>query len=31
VELDACETDMLQAVKDSYKYLVSSGLGQGSK
>lgn len=31
VELDACETDMLQAVKDSYNYLVSSGLGQGNK
>jgi len=31
VELDACETDMLQAVKDSYKYLVSSGLGEGNK
>lgn len=31
VELDACETDMLQAVKDSYKYLTSSGLGQGNK
>jgi sugar phosphate isomerase/epimerase len=31
VELDACDTDMLQAVKDSYKYLVSSGLGAGNK
>lgn len=31
VELDACETDMLQAVKDSYRYLKDSGLGLGTK
>lgn len=29
VELDACATDMMQAVKDSVKYLVSKGLGKG--
>lgn len=31
VELDACDTDMLEAVEDSYHYLVGSGLAQGSK
>lgn len=30
VELDACATDMLQAVKDSYRYLVGNGLAQGN-
>jgi len=31
VELDTCDTDMLQAVKDSYTYLVSNGLAAGNK
>jgi sugar phosphate isomerase/epimerase len=31
VELDDCATDMMTAVADSYKYLVSTGLGFGSK
>jgi sugar phosphate isomerase/epimerase len=31
VELDKCDTDMLKAVEDSYKYLTSSGLGEGRK
>ena len=31
VELDACETDMLEAVKQSYKYLTSNGLAEGNK
>lgn len=31
VELDACETDMLEAVKQSYLYLTSSGLALGNK
>jgi len=31
VELDACATDMLEAVKKSYRYLVSKGLGTGSR
>ncbi|HSV86860.1 MAG TPA: sugar phosphate isomerase/epimerase [Levilinea sp.] len=29
VELDNCDTDMLEAVKDSYQYLVREGLGHG--
>ncbi len=29
VELDACDTDMIEAVRDSYNYLVSTGLGHG--
>jgi sugar phosphate isomerase/epimerase len=29
VELDACATDMMTAVKESYDYLVGSGLAQG--
>jgi sugar phosphate isomerase/epimerase len=29
VELDSCDTDMLTAVKESYEYLVSEGLGRG--
>ena len=31
VELDSCDTDMMQAVEDSYKYLVGNGLAQGRK
>lgn len=31
VELDACATDMVQAVKDSYKFLVGKGLALGNK
>lgn len=31
VELDACETDMLEAVRESYEYLTSAGLGVGNK
>lgn len=31
VELDACETDMMEAVRKSYEYLKSSGLGEGNK
>jgi sugar phosphate isomerase/epimerase len=31
VELDNCGTDMVQAVKDSYKYLTGEGLAQGNK
>ena len=31
VELDACATDMTQAVADSYTYLVGSGLASGNK
>jgi len=31
VELDRCATDMVQAVKDSYSYLVRAGLGAGNK
>lgn len=31
VELDQCSTDMLQAVKDSYRYLVGEGLLAGRK
>lgn len=29
VELDRCETDMLVAVEDSYRYLTGKGLGHG--
>jgi sugar phosphate isomerase/epimerase len=29
VELDACDTDMLTAVKDSYRYLTENGLAKG--
>ena len=29
VELDRCDTDMLQAVQDSYAYLTSNGLARG--
>jgi sugar phosphate isomerase/epimerase len=31
VELDACKTDMLEAVKQSYRYLTSEGLCSGNK
>ncbi|HEY3396484.1 MAG TPA: sugar phosphate isomerase/epimerase [Armatimonadota bacterium] len=31
VELDSCDTDMLQAVHDSYTYLVGNGFAQGNK
>lgn len=31
VELDECATDMLQAVQDSYTYLVRKGLAKGRK
>lgn len=31
VELDACETDMMEAVRKSYEYLTSTGLGEGNK
>lgn len=31
VELDACETDMMEAVKRSYEYLTSNGLASGNK
>jgi sugar phosphate isomerase/epimerase len=31
VELDACATDMMQAVTDSYTYLVGAGLASGNK
>jgi sugar phosphate isomerase/epimerase len=31
VELDECDTDMVQAVKDSYAYLVGNGLAAGNK
>lgn len=31
VELDACETDMLEAVRQSYEYLTKQGLAEGNK
>jgi len=31
VELDDCATDMVQAVKDSYSYLTSTGLAKGKR
>ena len=31
VELDACATDMLTAVRESYNYLISNGLAEGNK
>ncbi len=31
VELDACNTDMLEAVKESYRYLTSQGLAAGNR
>jgi sugar phosphate isomerase/epimerase len=31
VELDRCATDMLEAVRKSYQYLVGKGLARGNK
>ncbi|NLE66450.1 MAG: sugar phosphate isomerase/epimerase [Lentisphaerae bacterium] len=31
VELDRCDTDMMEAVADSYRFLVKSGYGRGRK
>ena len=31
VELDRCATDMMEAVRKSYQYLIGKGLGRGSK
>jgi sugar phosphate isomerase/epimerase len=31
VELDACATDMMEAVKKSYDYLVGTGLARGNR
>ena len=31
VELDSCATDMMTAVKESYEYLTSQGLGEGNR
>jgi len=31
VELDACATDMMQAVEDSYRYLTKAGLAKGNR
>ncbi|MFQ6096205.1 MAG: sugar phosphate isomerase/epimerase family protein [Armatimonadota bacterium] len=31
VELDSCATDMMQAVRDSYRYMTSEGLAQGNR
>lgn len=31
VELDACDTDMVEAVRKSYEYLTSTGLAEGNK
>jgi hypothetical protein len=31
VELDRCATDMLEAVRKSYQYLIANGLARGSK
>jgi sugar phosphate isomerase/epimerase len=31
VELDACKTDMFEAIEKSYKYLTESGLAKGNK
>jgi len=31
VELDNCDTDMTEAVAQSYRYLVESGLGEGTR
>lgn len=31
VELDDCATDMMEAVRDSYRYLVSNGLAEGNR
>ena len=31
VELDACATDMLQAVRESYQYLTGTGMAEGNR
>ena len=31
VELDSCDTDMMTAVADSYKFLTSKGYAKGKK
>jgi hypothetical protein len=31
VELDSCDTDMMQAVVDSYAYLIGNGMATGRK
>jgi sugar phosphate isomerase/epimerase len=31
VELDSCATDMVQAVQDSYRYMIDNGLAAGNK
>jgi sugar phosphate isomerase/epimerase len=31
VELDRCATDMTEAVRESYKYLIGNGLAAGNK
>jgi len=30
VELDSCATDMMTAVRESYRYLVSNALAEGA-
>jgi len=31
VELDRCDTDIMQAVRKSYQYLSGKGVGRGNK
>jgi hypothetical protein len=31
LEMDFCATDMMEAVKESYRYLTSNGLAAGNK
>ncbi len=31
VELDKCDTDMVEAIEKSYKYMISNGLAEGNK
>ena len=31
VELDRCDTDIMEAIRKSYQYLVGKGLGRGNK
>ena len=31
VELDSCATDMVQAVEDSYRYMIDNGLAEGNR
>jgi sugar phosphate isomerase/epimerase len=31
VELDSCATDMVEAVEDSYRYMIDNGLAEGNK